>query len=131
IDQPMIDAFGKITGDVNWIHMDVERAERELPGGKTIAHGLLTLSLITHLGTTICSVRRRSKGINYGSNKVRFTAPVVCGARVRLHRPLKEYEQIENGARLTYTNTMEIEGESRPAFVAETISVIYDEVKKQ
>jgi acyl dehydratase len=130
IDQEKIDAFGKITGDENWIHMDVERAKRELPGGKTIAHGLLTLSLITHLGTTICTVRRRSKGINYGSNKVRFTAPVVCGARVRLHRTLKEYERIQGGARLTYDNVMEIEGESRPAFVAETISITYDEAEK-
>jgi acyl dehydratase len=130
IDQEKIDAFGKITGDENWIHMDVERAKRELPGGKTIAHGLLTLSLITHLGTTICTVRRRSKGINYGSNKVRFTAPVVCGARVRLHRTLNEYERIQGGARLTYDNVMEIEGESRPAFVAETISITYDEAEK-
>jgi acyl dehydratase len=125
IDQERIDAFAKVSGDDNWIHVDVERAKRELPGGKTIAHGLLTLSLITHLGSTICRVRERSRGINYGSNKVRFTAPVQCGARVRLHRTLERCEPIEGGVRLTFGNRVEIEGVERPAMVAETVSVMY------
>ena len=125
IDQQRIDDFSRVSGDDNWIHVDVERARRELPGGKTMAHGMLTLSLITYLGGKILRVRQRSRGINYGSNKVRFTAPVLCGARIRLHRTLEKYEPVEGGARLTFGNRMEIEGEEKPALVAETISVIY------
>jgi acyl dehydratase len=125
IDQQRIDDFARVSGDDNWIHVDVERARRELPGGKTMAHGMLTLSLITYLGGKILRVRQRSRGINYGSNKVRFTAPVLCGARIRLHRTLEKYEPVEGGARLTFSNRMEIEGEEKPALVAETISVIY------
>ncbi|MCD0501459.1 MaoC family dehydratase [Bordetella petrii] len=125
IDQARIDAFARITGDDNWIHVDVARAARELPGGKTIAHGMLTLSLVTHLGGQICRVRQRDKGINYGSNKVRFTAPVTVGSRIRLHRTLQSFDPVAGGARLTFGNTMEIEGESKPALVAETVSMIY------
>ena len=125
IDQQRIDDFARVSGDDNWIHVDVERAKRELPGGKTMAHGMLTLSLITYLGGKILRVRQRSRGINYGSNKVRFTAPVLCGARIRLHRTLEKYEPVEGGVRLTFGNRMEIEGEAKPALVAETISVIY------
>jgi acyl dehydratase len=125
IDQQRIDEFARVSGDDNWIHVDVERARRELPGGKTMAHGMLTLSLITYLGSRILRVRQRSRGINYGSNRVRFTAPVLCGARIRLHRTLEKYEPIEGGARLTFDNRMEIEGEEKPALVAETISVLY------
>ncbi|ARP85164.1 MaoC family dehydratase [Bordetella genomosp. 9] len=125
IDQARIDAFAQVSGDDNWIHVDVERARRELPGGKTIAHGMLTLSLVTYLGADICRVRERARGINYGSNKVRFTAPVQCGARIRLHRTLERYEPVEGGVRLTFGNRMEIEGVERPAMVAETISLMY------
>jgi acyl dehydratase len=126
VDQDKIDAFAKLTGDDNWIHVDVERAARELPGGKTIAHGLLTLSLMPHLAAQTLKIRRRSRSINYGSNKIRFPAPVKCGARVRLHRTLQKFEPVEGGARLTFSNVMEIEGEERPAMAAETISVVYD-----
>lgn len=128
IDQARIDAFAKVSGDENWIHVDVERARRELPGGKTIAHGMLTLSLVTYLGGEILRVKQRSKGINYGSNKVRFTAPVMVGVRVRLHRTLERFEAVEGGARLTFGNTVEIEGSDRPALVAETVSVVYAKV---
>jgi acyl dehydratase len=130
IDQQRIDDFARVSGDDNWIHVDVERARRELPGGKTMAHGMLTLSLITYLGGKILRVRQRSRGINYGSNKVRFTAPVLCGARIRLHRTLEKYEPIEGGARLTFSNRVEIEGEEKPALVAETISVLYSIVQR-
>lgn len=125
VDQAMIDDFARLSGDRNWIHIDVERAKAELPGGKTIAHGMLTLSLVTHLGSTIFGVRQRSKGINYGSNKVRFVTPVKCGARIRLHRSLKAVDMVEGGARLTFDNSVEIEGEAKPAMVAQTLSVIY------
>jgi acyl dehydratase len=126
VDQEKIDAFAKLTGDDNWIHVDVERARRELPDGKTIAHGLLTLSLMPHLAAQTLKIRKRSRSINYGSNKVRFPAPVKCGARLRLHRSLEKFEPVEGGARLTFSNVMEIEGEERPAMAAESISVVYE-----
>lgn len=125
IDQTMISDFARVSGDDNWIHVDVERARKELPGGRTIAHGMLTLALVTHLGGTIFAVRERSKGINYGSNKVRFMNPVQCGARIRLQRSLKAVDFREGAAYVTYHNEVEIEGQSKLAMVAETISVIY------
>ncbi len=125
IDQKRIDDFASVSGDDNWIHIDVERARRELPNGKTIAHGMLTFSLVTFLGAQISRVIERSRGINYGSNKVRFTAPVPVGSRIRLHRTLETCEIVEGGARLTFGNSIEIEGVERPALVAETISMVY------
>jgi acyl dehydratase len=125
IDQARINDFARVTGDENWIHVDVERARLELPGGKTMAHGMLTLSLLTYLGGKIWWVRHRSKGVNYGSNKVRFTNPVKCDARIRLHRTLESFDPVAGGARLTFGNSVEIEGEERPALVAETMSIIY------
>src|SRR5439155_26278745 len=76
----MIDKFADATGDHQWIHVDVERAKREMPGGKTIAHGYLTLSLVPRMASTLLEVTHRSRGINYGSNKVRFISPVPAGA---------------------------------------------------
>ena len=126
VDQAMIDKFAEATGDHQWIHVDVARAKREMPGGKTIAHGYLTLSLLPRLSHNIVHLRKRSRGINYGSNKVRFTAPVPAGSRVRLHQTLKNVEPIEGGVRLTYESTMEVEGSSRPALVAENIGLAFD-----
>lgn len=126
IDQAMIDRFAEATGDHQWIHVDTERAARELPGGKTIAHGYLTLSLLPRLNAEIWSVRKRSRGVNYGSNKVRFTAPVPAGSRVRGHLSLKAIDPVEAGAhRLTMEASIEVEGSERPALVAEILSVIY------
>ena len=126
IDQATIDKFADATGDHQWIHVDVERARREMPGGKTIAHGFLTLSLIAGLAHQIHEIRQRSRGINYGSNRVRFTSPVPVGSRVRLSQTLKNVEDIEGGVRMTFESTMEIEGSTRPALVAETLSLAYD-----
>jgi acyl dehydratase len=126
VDQGMIDKFADATGDHQWIHVDVERAKREMPGGKTIAHGFLTLSLLAGLAHQVYEIRQRSRGINYGSNKVRFTAPVPVGSRVRLSQTLKNVEDIDGGVRMTFESTMEIEGSSRPALVAETLSLAYD-----
>lgn len=125
VDQQMISDFARVTGDNNWIHLDEERAKRELPGGRTIAHGMLTLALITHLGGTIFAVRQRSKGINCGSNRVRFLNPVQSGARIRLGRTLRGVEYQEGAARLTFDNVVEIEGQDKPAMVAESLSLIY------
>jgi acyl dehydratase len=126
IDQAMIDKFADATGDHQWIHVDVERARREMPNGKTIAHGYLTLSLVALLSGQTHTIRKRSRGINYGSNRVRFTAPVPAGSRVRLHQTLLNVEDIEGGVRLTFDSRMEIEGSPRPALVAETIALSYD-----
>ena len=126
VDQPMIDKFAEATGDHQWIHVDVERAKREMPGGKTIAHGYLTLSLVPRLGQTIYRVKRRSRGLNYGSNRIRFTGQVPAGSRIRLRLTIKSVEPVEGGVRTTSSGTMELEGRDRPVLVAETIGVTYD-----
>jgi acyl dehydratase len=126
VTQEMIDKFAEATGDHQWIHVDVERAKRELPGGKTIAHGYLTLSLLPRLAPTLMSVAKRRRGVNYGSNKIRFITPVPAGSRIRLRQKLLKAEPAEdNGIRITSQMTMEVEGSERPAMVAETISVVY------
>jgi len=126
VTQEMIDKFADATGDHQWIHVDVERAKKELPGGKTIAHGYLTLSLLPRLAPTLMKVEKRRRGVNYGSNRVRFTAPVPAGARVRLRQKLVKVEPVEdNGFRVTSEMTMEVEGNTRPAMVAETLGIIY------
>ena len=126
VDQKMIEKFAEATGDHQWIHIDVERAKKEMPGGKTIAHGYLTLSLLPKLNQGIFRIKKRSRGVNYGSNKVRFTAPVPAGSRVRGHLTLKAIDPIEGGARLTMEASVEVEGNSRPALVAETLSLVYE-----
>jgi acyl dehydratase len=126
VDQTMIDAFANATGDHQWIHIDVDRAKQEMPNGTTIAHGYLTLSLLPRLGASIYRIRNTSRGINYGSNKVRFTAPVPAGSRVRLHQVLKAVEDISGGVRMTFDSTVEIEGGGKPALVAETLVLAFD-----
>ncbi|MBW0004671.1 MAG: MaoC family dehydratase [Hyphomicrobiales bacterium] len=126
VDQKMIDRFAEATGDHQWIHVDVERAKREMPGGKTIAHGYLTLSLIPRLSQGIWRIAKRSRGINYGANKIRFLNPVMVGSRIRLVQTLKAAEPIEGGQRLIYEARIEIEGQVRPALIAETIALVYD-----
>ena len=126
VTQEMIDKFADATGDHQWIHVDVERAKKEMPGGKTIAHGYLTLSLLPRLAPTLMKIEKRRRGLNYGSNRVRFTAPVPAGGRVRLRQKLLKVEPVEdNGFRITSEMTMEVEGNSRPAMVAETLSIVY------
>jgi acyl dehydratase len=126
VTQTMIDKFADATGDHQWIHVDVERAKQEMPGGKTIAHGYLTLSLIPLLGTSIWRIRKRSRGLNYGSNRVRFTNPVPAGSRLRAHQTLKAVESVDGGQRLIMEVSVEIEGQERPALVAETIVLVFD-----
>jgi acyl dehydratase len=121
VDQEMINAYAATTGDKSWFHVDPERAQREMPGGQTIAHGFLTLSLYAPMSETIYAIRRRRRGVNYGLNRLRFTAPVPAGSRVRLHETLKAAEPIEGGVRLTLDCLIEIENETRPALVAEII----------
>jgi len=126
VDQAMINKFADATGDHQWIHVDVERARKEMPGGKTIAHGFLTLSLLPLLMDSCYRIKQRSRGINYGSNKVRFTNMVPVGSRVRLHLSLKGVEPIEGGVRTICDAEVEIEGQAKPALVAETIMLAFD-----
>ena len=126
IDQDMIDKFADATGDHQWIHVDVERSKNDMPGGKTIAHGFLTLSLVPRLGAEIWKIEHRRHGVNYGLNKLRFTAPVPSGSRVRLRQTLVNAEDVKNdGIRLTFENVIEIEGQEQPALVAEALSIAY------
>jgi acyl dehydratase len=126
VDQAMIDKFADATGDHQWIHVDVERARREMPGGKTIAHGYLTLSLVPRLAATLVKVNKVKRGVNYGSNRVRFTATVPAGARVRLRLKIAKVEPVEgNGVRVTNEVAMEVEGQERPALVAEIMGIRY------
>jgi acyl dehydratase len=125
IDQDRINKFADATGDHQWIHVDTAKAAKEMPGGKTIAHGYLTLSLIPMLGAQILRIDGVSRGINYGSNKVRFTNMVPVGSRVRAKQKLLSAEPKGGGLQLTNEITIEIEGQERPACIAETISLVY------
>ena len=126
VDQAMIDKFAEVTGDHQWIHVDVERAKKEMPGGKTIAHGYLTLSLLPRLAPTLLKVNRRKRGVNYGSNKIRFTNPVPAGSRIRLKQTIKNVEDVpDNGVRITSEMVIEVEGQERPALVAEVLGIQY------
>ncbi len=126
IDQATIDKFAEATGDHQWIHVDVARAKTDMPNGKTIAHGFLTLSLVPRLSATIWTIEKRSRGLNYGLNKLRFTAPVQVDARVRLKQKLLAADDVkDNGVRLTFENTIEIEGQTQPALIAEGLSIVF------
>ena len=128
VSQDKIDLFAEATGDFQWIHVDVERAKAEMPGGKTIAHGYFTLSLVPQLVYTIYQIDGVAHGLNYGSNRGRFTAPVPSGSRVRARYKLINTENVKNdGLRMTGEVTMELEGSERPACVAEVMSVVYPE----
>ena len=125
VSQDRINLFADATDDHQWIHVDVERA-KDGPFGGPIAHGYLTLSLLPRLAPTLMKVEKRRRGVNYGSNRVRFTAPVPAGARIRLKQRLVKVEPVEdNGFRITSEMTMEVEGNTRPAMVAETLSIVY------
>jgi acyl dehydratase len=127
VEQRHIDGFAELTGDDFWIHVDRERALREMPDGKTIAHGLFVLSLVPMLQRTIFRIEKLGKGLNYGSDRVRYTAPVPVGARVRLHQTLRSAERVGQATRMATHCVMELEGSERPAFVADIIVLIQDE----
>jgi acyl dehydratase len=126
VDQPMIDAFADATGDHQWIHVDTERASREMPGGSTIAHGYLLLSLYPRLTEQCFTVGPMRHILNYGCNTVRFTAMVPSGSRVRLRLAVASVEQRNDGGwRVACKGTLELDGSERPAVVAETVRVLY------
>ena len=127
IGQEAIDTFARVTGDDHWIHVDRERASREMPGGRTIAHGLYLLSLIPFLQRSIYAVRRRGRGLNYGYDRIRFLSPVPEGSRVRLTLKLVDASPHPRGTRLETEATIELEGSDKPALVASNILLIEDE----
>lgn len=126
VDQDRINEFAHCTGDQQWIHVDVERAKKESPFGGPVAHGYLTLALLADLSMDIGVVPKNAKAaFNYGLDKVRFLAPVKSGARVRARISLMELTEQGGGRKLVkLNNTMEIEGESKPALIAETLAVL-------
>jgi acyl dehydratase len=123
ITQDRVDLFAEATGDHQWIHVDVARAA-EGPFGGTIAHGYLTLSLIPLLGSQVFDLQTPGAKLNYGVNKVRFPHPVRVGQRVRLTVTLGEVAEIPTGRQLTLRHHVEIDGESKPACVAETVVLL-------
>jgi acyl dehydratase len=125
ITQERIDTFARAIEDFQWIHVDRQRA-RGSPFGGTIAHGFLTLSLLSHLSEMTFSFADRRMGVNYGLNRVRFTSPVPSGSRVRARFTLSKYEHIDGGGvQVTWTAVIEREGADKPALVAEWIGRHY------
>ncbi len=126
VDQRRIDEFAHCTGDHQWIHVDVERARKESPFGAPVAHGYLTLALLAATGMDIGIVPEDAvAAFNYGLDKVRFLSPVKAGARVRTRVKLLEVTDQGGGRWLVkMSNTVEIEGEAKPALIAETLAVI-------
>ncbi|MEJ2299679.1 MAG: MaoC family dehydratase [Woeseiaceae bacterium] len=125
IDQHRIDQFAEATSDHQWIHVDTERAAREMPGGKTIAHGYLTLSLIPALTGNFVEVKNLKRAINFGLNKVRFYAPVLVGAKLRARATVLQARRRGGALLLTSEVRLEVEGERKPACVAETLGMYF------
>jgi acyl dehydratase len=124
VTQERIDQFARATGDDQWIHVVVERAERELPTGTTIAHGLLTLSFAPVFVRSVIDLEGLKNTLNYGANRIRYLAPVPAGSRLRGRIAIAAAERApRNGLRVTYGVTVEIESHGRPACVAELIAV--------
>jgi acyl dehydratase len=124
VTQERINLFAEAIEDPQWIHVDPERA-RASPFGGTIAHGFLTLSLLTRLVETTFSFSDRKMGVNYGLNKVRFTAPLRSGSRIRARFTLAAFEPISGGSQLTWNVSVECEGSDKPVMVAEWIGRQY------
>ncbi|WP_148894595.1 MaoC/PaaZ C-terminal domain-containing protein [Geothermobacter ehrlichii] len=131
IDQQRIDRFAEVTGDIQWIHVDPERATTESPYGTTIAHGFLTLSLIPLLTRSNHPdfFQRNYPGMRYrvncGLDRVRFLTPVRCGDRIRARMLLHSAEQVADAVKIVYQVTVEVEGSDRPACVCEQIFRVY------
>jgi len=127
VTQEMIDDFAKATGDFQWIHVDPEKAGRHSPFKKTVAHGFLSLALLSRMLGECIQVRSATMGVNYGLNKVRFPSPVPVDSRIRLTGWVKQIEDYgKSGMKITWHCTVEIEGSDKPACVAEFISLMFE-----
>ncbi|WP_235735788.1 MaoC family dehydratase [Nocardioides alcanivorans] len=123
VDQRRVNQFAEATGDHQWIHVDLERA-KDGPFGGTIAHGYLTLSLLPWLGSQVFTLQTPGAKLNYGVNKVRFPNPVKVGSKVRVVVTMGQVVDIPAGKQLTVNHVIEIEGEEKPACVAETVVLL-------
>jgi acyl dehydratase len=121
VTQDRVDTFADATGDHQWIHVDVERANAESPFGGPIAHGYLTLSLLIPLWQQVLTVPDSTMAVNYGLNKVRFPAPVPVGSRIRLTATLAGVEEITGGYQVTVAAVIEREGGGKPVCIAEPV----------
>jgi acyl dehydratase len=126
ITQERINRFADATDDHQWIHIDVERAQREAPFRATIAHGFLTVSMLSRLLNSSISFATAKMGLNYGFNRLRFTAPVPAGSRVRGRFTLQALEEIEGGVQTTWGVVVEREGSDKPCLVAEWVTRRYE-----
>ncbi|MCP5395216.1 MAG: MaoC family dehydratase [Sphingomonadaceae bacterium] len=126
IEQDRVDGFAEVTGDHQWIHVDVERA-KDGPFGGTIAHGYLTMSLVNFFLPQLIEVQRFSAGVNVGADRMRFLAPVLVGSRIRAVGEVVRVEEIKGAVQSTVRVTIEIEGNDKPACVIDTISRYYPE----
>ncbi len=123
VSQDDINAFAQISGDDQWIHVDIERAKKESPFGTTIAHGNLTLSLVDGFRSNLISSTGFALGVNYGWNKIRFPAPVPAGARVRARAEVVSVEEVGGGWWQVITRfTLEVEGSEKPCFVGDSVT---------
>ena len=126
IDQERINQFAEATSDHQWIHVDEERAKKEMPEGKTIAHGYYMVSLLPKLAAQNAEIKNTSRTLNYGSDKVRFINMVKVGSHVRLNRTIISCEEMKNGGfRVVNKCELEIKDDTKPAFIAETISLVF------
>ena len=125
ITQDQINQFADVTLDHQWIHVDVERAQKEMPGGTTIAHGYLTLSMIPAMTAGFLEFTNLKMGINYGLNKVRFMNMVAVDSRIRARSVVQAVRQRSGAAQLVGLTTVDIEGETKPACVVETVSFFH------
>ena len=125
ITQDQINQFADVTLDHQWIHVDVERAQKEMPGGTTIAHGYLTLSMIPAMTAGFLEFTNLKMGINYGLNKVRFINMVAVDSRIRARSVVQTVRQRSGAAQLVGLTTVDIEGETKPACVVETVSFFH------
>jgi acyl dehydratase len=124
ITQDRINKFADATCDEQWIHVDQDRAKQELPGGKTIAHGLLSLSLAPMFIRSVMGLKGLKTTLNYGADRIRYLSPVPAGSRIRGHVTIAEAEDVPpDGLRVQYHLTVELEGGKRPACVAELIAL--------
>jgi acyl dehydratase len=126
VTQARIDAFAECTEDRQWIHIDPERARRDSPYGASVAHGFLTLSLLSKLLAQTIRFDGARMGVNYGFNRVRFTGPVPAGSRVRARFVLSKLDAIDNGVQMTWSVTLERESVDKPCLVAEWITRRYE-----
>jgi acyl dehydratase len=126
VTQQAVSQFGALSGDENWFHVDPERAARDMPNGRTIAHGLYILSLAPALQKQIFSIQQRGRGLNYGYDRVRFVRPIHVGAHIRMIQRLIAVTPHAQGTKIESDQSFEVEGETGPALIARNILLVLD-----